>query len=167
MREGWIRELAENPSGLNIEGGSNIENIFKQEVKEGLIKRSDNIKNNLIRSSLELTRDYESEILAFLEGVNPCFPRFVAGFLESSVVGLADGVVGLVQNSRTMRNIFKKTFSSKVSKIILKFEAKATHFLSEATERRTNLTFCSATRADEIRNDSWGVTIIGQTVPLT
>lgn len=35
VKAGWVRKLTENPSGLNIEGGSNIKNIFKQEVKAG------------------------------------------------------------------------------------------------------------------------------------
>lgn len=94
-RAGWIRKLVENPSGLNI-GGTNIENVFKQEVKSRLIKRSDNIYNDIIRGLLELSRDYEEEILAFLKGVFPCFPRFLTGFLESSVIGITDGVVSLI-----------------------------------------------------------------------
>lgn len=114
VKAGWVRELAENPSGLNIEGGSNIENIFKQEVKTGLIRRTNKIDNNIIRRALKLSRDYEDNILAFLEGISPCFPRFLARFLESSVLGIADGVIRLIQNSRTMRNIFKRTFSDKV-----------------------------------------------------
>jgi len=122
---GWIREMAENPAGLNIEGGSNIENIFKQEVRLWLIRRSDKIFNDIIRSSLELSKDYEDEILAFLEGISPCFPRFISGFLESSVIGVSDGVVGLIQNSRTMRNIFKKNCSQKVFRIVLHSEIKA------------------------------------------
>lgn len=89
---------------MNIEGGSNIENIIKQ-VKVGLIRISDQISKEIIRSSLELSRDYEEQILSFLEGVKPCFPRFISGFVESSVIGVADGVIGLVQNTRTMRNL--------------------------------------------------------------
>lgn len=43
-RPGWIRELAENPAGLSIEGGSNIENIFKQEGKTGKYQKQFNKK---------------------------------------------------------------------------------------------------------------------------
>lgn len=161
----WIRELAENPAGLNIDGGSNIENIFKQEVKAGLIRQTEKIKNDVIRSSLELTRDYETEILNFLSGVNPCFPRFVSGFMEASVIGLSDGVIGLIQNSRTMRNLFKRNFSKKVFNIIVNFELKAKKFLGSKRRENHILTLCSATRADELRNESWGVKIVGQTVP--
>lgn len=111
-RSAFIKELAENPAGLNIEGESNIENIFKQGVKKGLIRRSDKIINEIIRSFLELSRDYEDEKLAFLEGIESCFPRFISGSLESSVIGISNGVIGLIRNSRTMRNLFKNIFKS-------------------------------------------------------
>lgn len=103
--------------------------------------------------------------MSFLEGVSPCFPRFIAGFLESSVVGISDGVIGLIQNSGTMRNIFKKTFSDKVFRIVVGFEMKAMNYLSKSIPMRSVLSVCGSTRADELRNDSWGVTIIGQTIP--
>lgn len=160
-RRTWIKELAENPSGLNIEGGSNVENIFKQEVKNGLIRRSDKIINEIIRSSLELSRDYEEEMLDFLEGINPCFPRFLSGFMESSVIGISDGVVGLIQNSRTMRNLFKRNFSEKVNRLVYKFEIKASIFLGEKIPYRYVLSDCSARRADQLRNESWEVYIVG------
>lgn len=153
----WIRELAENPAGLNIEGRSNIENVFKQEVKSGLIIRSNKISNE---SSLELTREYEEEVLSFLESVTHCFPRVIAGFLESSIVGISVGVIRLIQNSRIMRNIFKSYFSKKDLNLIVNSE-KTADFLRSKKKFNTALTRCGATRSDELRNDLWGVKIVG------
>lgn len=63
----WIRELTENLVGIIIEGGSNIENIFKREVKYGLIRQS--VQNS--------ERDHSQ-----LSRVNPRFRREGIKFLR-------------------------------------------------------------------------------------
>lgn len=81
------------------------------------------------------------------------------------MIGISDGVVGLVQNSRPMRNIFKREFSNKVSKLIFRFELKAMKFLESPLTSTYNVVLCSATRADELRCISWSTRIVGQTIP--
>lgn len=60
-----------------------------------------------------------------------------------------------------MRNIFKKSFSDKVFNLVMQFGKKSSLFLSNVVKSKVITTWCSATRADELRHESWNITIIG------
>lgn len=64
-----------------------------------------------------------------------------------------------------MRNIFKKSFSDKLFNLVMQFENKSSLFLSNVVKSKVIRTWCSATRAYELRCESWNITIIGQIVP--
>lgn len=105
----------------------------------------------------------------FLEGISPCFPKFLSEFLGGTELGLADTIVGLIQNSRTIRNLFKTRFSYRTQSLIIKSEkitiGKTAEFCKSYVFRFGNDLICSSTRADQLRRISWNQSIIGMTIP--
>nr|QMP82361.1 RNA-dependent RNA polymerase [Hymenopteran almendra-related virus OKIAV1] len=164
-----IWKLVEDPQSLNIISGSNLEQVLKGEVRKSLIKERGSIKNRIIRGALEYSELSRKPMEIFLESINPCFPRFLSEFVAGTELGLADGTVGLIQNSRTMRNLFRKNFALHSSNVILRHEAKVVTRLQDIedyrSERHLKTLICASKRADELRRSSWRRELIGSTVP--
>ncbi len=160
-----FNKLCEDPLSLNIKRGSNIITIIKNQVKISLINHSPNINNKLLKRSLTSVRDQEYYLLTFLKNIKPVFPRFLADFKQASICGFIDNVIGLVQNSKTIRNMFSHEFESKVLKLVTKWELEQWENMLSEQFNIGNYWSCSSSKADELREKSWRTKIIGSTVP--
>ncbi|YP_010229226.1 RNA-dependent RNA polymerase [Almendravirus chico] len=160
-----INKLLEDPTSLNIKKGSNISVIIRDQVKRSLIRYSSNIKNKLLRNSLEKSDNHEQYLIDFLTTISPVFPRFLSDFRQASICGYLDSVIGLVQNSKTIRIMFSNEFENTVRELVNKWERE--QWIKIRTLRKDKLLRwkCSSTHADKLRNESWQRNIIGATVP--
>lgn len=87
-------------------------------------------------------------------------------FRSSTFFGLTDQILGLFQNSKTIRNLFKKRFRSKVDEAIIKCELSFLESLIRSVKSpRGSAWACSASQADRLRLESMKRKIIGTTVP--
>lgn len=99
-----IAKFAEDPQSLNIPRGISAQTMIKEEIKKALMLSRGRIKNNIIKSILDYITKAESSLWTLLESIKPGFPRFISEFRASTFSGLANELVGLFQNSRTIRN---------------------------------------------------------------
>ncbi|QQP18749.1 RNA-dependent RNA polymerase [Soybean thrips rhabdo-like virus 1] len=167
-----FESLVEDPSGLNIQSGSSIETILKMEVRKALLRSKSKIINKHIRSALEYDEMNRRPLYSYLESIKPCFPRFLSEFKESTELGLSDTIIGLVQNSRTMRNMFRYKFSNRVKNLILRGEeflwrnmTKRIQSIPNLKTLKLDLNKCTSSIADNLRKISWKREIVGVTVP--
>lgn len=67
----------------------------------------------------------------FLERIQPCFPRFLSEFKSATYIDLAESLVGLFQNSKTIRTLMSGKFRDEVDAAILKSKMCALESLIE------------------------------------
>ncbi|QPO14166.1 L protein [Eptesicus fuscus rhabdovirus] len=160
-----LMKLIESPTSLNCETYSNISSVLKNLIREELFKNIDKIKHGTLKECIEFSIRSRDQFIRYLRSIRPVFPRFISNFYSSSIFGYTDSVVGLVQNSRTIRLLFSRKFSTTLAKTLIKNEvlavSKSLQFNSSVS---SNIWECSSKRADLLRERSWGPTI-GATIP--
>ncbi|DAZ87761.1 TPA_asm: L protein [Sphaeridiorhabdovirus 3] len=159
-----IMRLIESPTSLNCKTGVNVSSILKTLVREELFNRQTDIKHQTIRECVRYSKLERSSFLMFLNSIMPRFPRFLSNFYDASIHGFTDSIVGLIQNSRTIRAIFTARFSEQVCERIRQSELESIESLLKPIPSGQGQWLCSAERADNLRHLSWGP-IIGATVP--
>lgn len=168
FKEKHFTKLLEDPTSLNIPAGLSSQNLIKDEIKKALLKTPENIKHNVIQDAVLYMRDEEERFLCYLQTIKPCFPRFLSEFKASTFLGMTDGILGLFENSKTIRNVFKRKFSKRVDKAIVQCEAHALLTIWKNTvlfKPKPEMWSCSSSHADYLRMLSWNRELIGTTVP--
>lgn len=161
-----LNRLIEDPSSLNIPRGISAQNLIKEEIKRAMLKRPDQIQNEIVRDAVLYTKANESYFLAYLSSINPLFPRFLSEFKSSTYFGLTAGILGLFENSKTIRNLFKHKFRDLVDAAIVRCELNSLQSLVRKSQIKNKLMWtCSASQSDKLRSQSWGREVVGTTVP--
>ncbi|AJR28458.1 polymerase [Vesiculovirus morreton] len=162
-----IDKLVEDPTSLNIAMGMSPANLLKTEVKKCLIESRQSIKNQVIKDATIYLYHEEDKLRSFLWSINPLFPRFLSEFKSGTFLGVADDLISLFQNSRTIRNSFRRKYHRELDDLIIKSEVSSLIHLGKLQLRRGayRIWSCSSTQADTLRYKSWGRTVIGTTVP--
>ncbi|DAZ87956.1 TPA_asm: L protein [Psilorhabdovirus 1] len=159
-----IMKLIESPTSLNCVAQINAVSILKGLVREELGRRINEIKHSTIRECVQFSTLYRGQFLQFLNSIRPKFPRFLSNFYSASIFGFTDSVIGLIQNSRTIRQMFTSKFSNTVCDRIRATELSTIRDLIKIPCYPMARWTCSATRADQLRTMSWG-SIVGATIP--
>ncbi|AXQ04772.1 putative RNA-dependent RNA polymerase [Culex rhabdo-like virus Los Angeles] len=161
-----FEKLIEDPTSLNLPRGLSAQNLIKEEIKKALLKNPHLIAHDVIRDAVTYFKDQEHAFLNYLASITPCFPRFVSEFRAGTYFGLTAAIMGLFENSKTIRNLFKKKFKNCVDQAIIRCELGSLECLiSRILQKGGRVWDCSAGHADELRQRSWGRKIIGTTVP--
>lgn len=149
-----FNKLLEDPTSINIPGGVNLNTLIKEEIKSSLIKSSGQIKNHVVQLAVRYLRENEIKLLTYLRSIKPLFPRFLSEYMSGTYLGITKSLVGLFQNSKTIRNIFSKRIDLKIKEIIIKSESQTITNLSSITKGVTGLPMwkCSSTKALHIHS---------------
>ncbi|AJR28540.1 polymerase [Nkolbisson virus] len=162
--EGGFNKLMENPTSLNIPKGLSLTNLLKDEIKKCLLREASSIRNHIIRVAAEYCLQEEDRLMLFLESIDPLFPRFLSEFRSATFLGITDGLIGLFQNSRTIRSSFSRRMERDINQLVIKSEIGT--YLSLSSELEVGRMWdCSATQADLLRRLSWGREVLGTTIP--
>lgn len=162
-----FKKLIEDPLSINIPGGVNPLTMIKEEIKKNLILRSREIKNHLIRSSINYFSDQENKMVEYLKSIKPLFPRFLSEYMSGTYIGIIKSLINLFQNSKTIRNVFSRKMEKTIQDIIVKSEIQTIESLCSLHHPSPYLTVwsCSSTQADKLRQFSWGCRVYGATIP--
>nr|UNI73977.1 MAG: RNA-dependent RNA polymerase [brine shrimp rhabdovirus 1] len=162
----WSK-LLEDPTALNIPSGVSTLTILKNEVKKNLYRVSDTIKNKLICSAINYSKREESRIHSFLFSIRPLFPRFISEFKSATFLGITDSLIGLFENSRTIRKVFQTKYKKEIDFMIIKNEIRSIESLGKVSFRGNGVYMwnCSSSHADKLRRQSWGQDVLGTTIP--
>ncbi|AJG39207.1 RNA-dependent RNA polymerase [Wuhan Louse Fly Virus 9] len=163
-----ISKLLEDPLSLNIPRGIDATNMIKEKIKKSLSLSADKIQNLIISKAVQHQVNYELTFLNHLKEIEPLFPRFLSEYRSASYFGIIDSIVGLFQNSKTIRNQFKGHLSVEYDSIIIKSEIYSIRLLLgliRKPEKRKGMWSCSSSQADFLREISWGRKVYGATVP--
>ncbi|KAF9424400.1 hypothetical protein HW555_000539 [Spodoptera exigua] len=110
-------KLLENPLAINLRHGVNPVQVIKEEIKKSLITAK--IQNHIVRHAVMHSRDEEQPLYAFLESITPRFLRFLSEYKAGTYLGMTEGLVGLFQNPKTVRNIFSSQMKKEIDNIII------------------------------------------------
>nr|QKV49615.1 large protein [Kanyawara virus] len=158
-------KLIEKPESLNIPRGMSIANLLKSEIKKSLQCGITFIRNEVISDAvLHLNRE-EGPLLNYLWSIKPLFPRFLSEFRAATFIGITDNLVGLFQNSRTIRTTFSKRMFRDLNKLTWECELSTYRALVDYRVRGSSMWKCSAHQADLLRQISWGQKVVGATIP--
>lgn len=161
-----LTRLIEDPSSLNIPRGISAQNLIKEEIKRAMLRRPDQINNEIVKDAVMYTKANESYFLAYLASITPLFPRFLSEFKSATYFGLTAGILGLFENSKTIRNLFKNKFRDLVDAAIVRCELNSIQSLIKKSQEKHKLMWsCSASQADRLRKLSWGRDVVGTTIP--
>ncbi|UJY53556.1 L protein [Mundri virus] len=166
-----LEKLVEAPYSLNIPRGISPSNMIKEEIKKQMNIKAEHINNQIIRDATIYHRDHEPQLVAWLSSIDPLFPKLLSEFANSTYIGLTKSLLGLLVNSRTLKNIFRVKFAKELDGIIVKSEIISLNsiwgIISRSTVLPTNSLIwdCSAELADQLRERSWGRKVLGMTVP--
>ncbi|AJR28531.1 polymerase [Joinjakaka virus] len=162
-----LDKLIESPESLNLKRGVSITNLMKTEIKKSIIANSSLINNKIIRDAVEYLADEEGSLFAWARNVTPLFPRFLSEFMECTYYGITKSVIGLFQNSKTIRNQFKKKYPVRLDEVVLKSEIIGLASLIKIvkSKERPYMWECSSKLADTLREISWGTKVLGTTIP--
>ncbi|DAZ87757.1 TPA_asm: L protein [Sphaeridiorhabdovirus 2] len=160
-----LLKLIDSPTSINCKTGTTPTSVLKNLVREELIKKIHLIKHNTIRECLNYTHATRDHFLTYLNSIQPKFPRFLSNFYSGSIYGFMDSIIGLIQNSRTVRLLFTPKFTKKICERISKTEYEdALSLLTIVKHPGLPMWGCSATKADQLRKVSWG-NVVGETIP--
>lgn len=98
-------KLLEDPTSLNIPRGISADNMLKEEIRLSLMANLDMVKHQLIKQALTYMNAEGDRFNVYLAEITPCFPRFISEFKAATYIGLVESLVGLFQNSKTIRNL--------------------------------------------------------------
>lgn len=161
--------LLESPTSLNIPGGLSSNTLIKNKILEGLIEMATagEIANQMLKESVNYTQENKADFVDWLFTIRPIFPRFLSEFYASTYFRITEGVVSTFQNSRTIRTSFSRKFNKEVINVIIKGERSSLSMMQSPTKGFLDhgMWKCSATKADMMRELSWGVGLVGLTVP--
>ncbi len=161
-----LNKLLENPMSLNIPKGLDATTLLRDAVRQQLFQYTDQIENQLFRESVTYLKEEETALNDFLDTIKPLFPRFLSEFKASTFIGITESIVGLFQNSRTIRQIFRKKFSTEVGLLLRESEKRSIkRFTTINRYNVTQMWDCSSEQADFLRTLSWGSEVIGTTIP--
>nr|UQS95365.1 MAG: RNA-dependent RNA polymerase [Lantra virus] len=159
-------KLLENPTSLNLPHGLSSTNFLKNEIRKGLLADPTTIAHSTLRQVLSYAKREGDALNNFLETCKPCFPRFASEFKSATYTGLAESLIGLFENSRTIRTSLSYFYSREVDKAILRSEEQSLEgLLSYQSTKVQVLWKCSSSHADFLREKSWGRKLVGTTVP--
>ncbi|QCF24331.1 RNA-dependent RNA polymerase [Frog lyssa-like virus 1] len=160
-----LSKLIEDPSSLNLKGGASPSLILRECIREALYTEVDQIKNSEFKEAIKMSKDYKGPFLQYLTSIKPVFPRFLSEFFSSTFLGISESIIGLIQNSRTIRKQFKRNFNKRIGEKFVRSELSAIERLSTSPSRFTHTWECSSKHADLLRFLSWGEKLVGTTVP--
>lgn len=164
--DSWLK-LLEKPTSLNLPKGLSATTLLRNEVRKSLFAHIGKIKNALFSEAIRYLEKQETHLLNFLRTVKPLFPRFLSEFRAGTFCGLTESLVGLFQNSRTIRLFFSRKMSKRVNDLLRLSEELSTRVLQKPAKfaRGQIIWSCSSVHADRLRRQSWGATVYGTTVP--
>lgn len=162
-----LSKLIEDPTSLNLKRTLSVTYLLKQEIKRVMQKTSGRIINQQVRSVIEYSVENEDSLLLFLGSIQPLFPRFLSEFRSATYFGIVDGLTGLFQSSRTIRNHFRGLMSQTLNDVLIRSEVFGLRALLKISSLRGEgvLWDCSTAKADFLRSSSWGGQVLGATVP--
>nr|CAG9163313.1 MAG: RdRp L [Obodhiang virus] len=167
-----MMKLAEKPSSINLKRNLSYQNMIKLEVKSNMIKNISQIKNEIIHDATKNCLSEESKLCTWINGINPCFPRFINQFVESTYYGVTMSLMGLFINSKTIRSTYKKRYSKDLDLVIIKSEILSLQSLLDIVKTALynqmslpKIWSCSSEQADRLRKLSWNRPIVGATIP--
>nr|UJG27959.1 putative L protein [Aksy-Durug Melophagus sigmavirus] len=161
-----ISKLLEDPLSLNIARGIDANTMIKEAIKTSLFRSQMEIKNLIIRSAVQHRRETEPAFLSHLRSITPLFPRFLSEYRAGTYLGITDSMIELFQNSKTIRNQFKRALSIKYDQIIIAAEIYSLKCLiKQDLKIKIPMWKCSSSHADHLRFLSWGQKVYGATIP--
>nr|BDO24648.1 large protein [Oita virus] len=160
-----MAKLLEKPNSLNIPKNMSLINLLKTEIKRSLQQSVDRIENEVIRDAIDYLNENEEVLMDFLWSIEPLFPKFLSEFRSATFLGVTDGLVGLFQNSRTIRTSFSRKLYRDINQLTWECEIGTFRSLVGQTRNFLEIWSCSASHADNLRLISWGRRVIGTTVP--
>ncbi|AHB08865.1 L protein [Kolente virus] len=158
-------KLLEKPNSLNIPKNMSLTNLLKTEIKKSLIEGVSEIKNETIRDAVVYLNSQEKLLMDFLWSIEPLFPKFLSEFRAATFVGVTDGLVGLFQNSRTIRAAFSKRLTRDINQLTWECELGTYRHLCRGIKLHVGIWSCSSHHADRLRYSSWGRKVVGTTIP--
>ncbi|AJG39138.1 RNA-dependent RNA polymerase [Tacheng Tick Virus 3] len=161
-----LSKLLEKPMSLNIPKGLSAITLLKGEIRRGLTENIIEIRNDLVVEALKFQNAQEHKIKNFLLTIRPMFPRFLSEFYSATFIGITESILGLFQNSRTIRTTLSYKFGEKIGILLTLSEALSVKVSAKrAQELGFKMWDCSSQHADHLRQLSWGMEIKGTTVP--
>ncbi|ABV03821.1 polymerase [Lyssavirus caucasicus] len=157
--------LIEDPTTLNIRGGASPTILLKEAIRKALYDEVDRVENSEFREAILLSKTHRDNFILFLKSIEPLFPRFLSELFSSSFLGIPESIIGLIQNSRTIRRQFRRSLSQSLEESFFKSELHGLTRLTQVPQRVGRVWRCSAERADQLREISWGKKVVGTTVP--
>lgn len=126
----------EDPLSINIPGGVNPNTLIKEEIKKNLIGNSSKLKNEVVKAALIHLESHEEQLIDYLRSIRPLFPRFLSEYLSSTYIGITRSLLGLFQNSKTIRSIFSRNMDNTIKKVIIRSEIQTIQNLISLGERQ-------------------------------
>nr|AYE39796.1 polymerase [Lyssavirus rabies] len=157
--------LLEDPTTLNIKGGASPTILLKDAIRKALYDEVDKVGNSEFREAILLSKTHRDNFILFLRSVEPLFPRFLSELFSSSFLGIPESIIGLIQNSRTIRRQFRKNLSRTLEESFYNSEIHGINRMTQTPQRIGRVWACSSERADLLREISWGRKVVGTTVP--
>ncbi|AIY25911.1 RNA-dependent RNA polymerase [Lepeophtheirus salmonis rhabdovirus 9] len=158
-------KLLESPTSLNLSRSISAQTILKNEVKKHMLRNYHEFKNSVVKECTEYASERESIMLAFLRSISPMFPRFCSEYKSATFLGISDSIIGMYQNSRTIRGLFAKKMRRELDTKIYRGERAAIKSIVTRWRERKDMWTCSSSHADLLRKLSWGEDLVGTTVP--
>ncbi|UAU42858.1 polymerase [Sandjimba virus] len=160
-----FRSLLEDPTSINIARGLSPLTMLRNEIRTNMLANAGEIKNSIIKDITLMGEAEEDQLLTFIMSIKPLFPRFASQLKSSTACGIRDSIVGMYENSRTIRKYFLDSMRDDFDEQVIKSELKAIEKLEELWEITYMGWSCSASQADILRRMSWGQDIVGMTIP--
>ncbi|AJR28270.1 polymerase [Garba virus] len=160
-----FRSLLEDPTSINIPRGLSPLTMLRNEIRQNMLSSAWTIQNGIIKDITLLGSKEDEELLDFARSTKPLFPRFLSQLKSSTSCGIRDSIVGMYENSKTIRKFFLDNLRDDFDDKVIQSELDAVKKLDTLYEMDHMGWTCSSSKADQLREISWGTEIVGMTIP--
>ncbi|QJD26153.1 polymerase [Schistocephalus solidus rhabdovirus] len=165
------KRLLESPYSLSITTAPHTKDVVKHNTaKELKISGKSWVANVDFNPCLNNNETSEELFVSRLFTITPCLPNFLSAVYSNTSYGVLEGLLNRISGPSTILSVcvgeqsqgFWQMVSSAEEKSLLSLYHKVFNYQVEKMKEPIN---CSATHCQKLRDDSWGLRVVGVTVP--
>lgn len=145
-------KLIENPSSLNTYSTQGGYVLLSNAIRTALLSGIEKIENKQVKVTLALMKEHRDQLISFLITIKPLFPKFMNEMYSGTIVGFAESIIRLFQNSKSIRRKFKNSILYEVTNKLKICEVMAIRKLTKPLNSSYSMWECSSSQADGLKS---------------
>lgn len=158
--------LIQDPTAIPIQGSTKSVNIIKDTVHQYL-DQATWVQNRVIQESLQIQKLETDQLQLSMREITPCFPRFLSELWSATIVGRGAYYLGKLTSTTSLVAMSRTKGRMNLREKIKRAELSLCKtWLRQVITRHDMIEpECVSSLAQSLREEGWGLPIVGATLP--